>query len=673
MTTSKKIREISPAVVATAELVEYIKLEDLLPNPYQPETRIEVNPETAKKFAYSIQEHGLIQTPVVRKSKDNGKYEVGDGWLRRAGFLFNYKEFGLQDFAKMPCQVKDLTDQQMADMVMEANTVRQDLNPIELAKLYKRYLEDFKIPQIELARKHNCSQGEIANTIRLLELPEAIQQKVISQEISETHGRQLLRLNPMPELQKEMLDRTVKQNYTINELDQAITRSLWDNTRSLKPNDYGFDVKTCDSCLKRIMAVDPWGDQKKQYRCPDTECWDRKQDEAEAARAAKIQGKTEESTGVKKILTGKDLSYNQYQRLDSYATKGIDDPGQCKSCDKTALYKYRADDPGKPELVCLNPNCFRRKKAMKTREVHKIEKQQDHELTAKLGETFRALTDHKAIAVVLARYLLRYPKLNMDGEADMLAYFPELPADKKHRLDDAAVKKWLSDRPLDDLLRICAAAVITHSRRQSAGFHSTKLDGDAKENYAILTAPSKQEKVTQETATVAGIAPNSRGAELIHAIHTNKADLGEQELLSFQFKYCDGCHWADQEKVGTGHPCCTFITTPHIVDGECRTWKAKESKSDSTSDNASDGKDPLAGLVIHIAHDGVQEHIIKKGDIFIRCRNLKAGILNLTEQLGWSADEDKAIKSLNELPASSNRDLLISILEGKQPAEVVQK
>jgi len=59
--------------IRTAELIKDIALEDLLPNPYQPESRIEVSPEVAKQFGLSIQEHGLIQTPVARPGKEDGK------------------------------------------------------------------------------------------------------------------------------------------------------------------------------------------------------------------------------------------------------------------------------------------------------------------------------------------------------------------------------------------------------------------------------------------------------------------------------------------------------------------------------------------------------------------------------------------------------------------------
>jgi len=120
-----------------------IPINDIQPNPYQPESRLKVAPEVAKKFADSIQEHGLIQMPVVRKV--NGHYEMGDGWLRLAGFRYLFESMPYPEnekWSRILVQVRELDDRQMADMVMEANTIRQDLNPIELAKLYKKYLED---------------------------------------------------------------------------------------------------------------------------------------------------------------------------------------------------------------------------------------------------------------------------------------------------------------------------------------------------------------------------------------------------------------------------------------------------------------------------------------------------------------------------------------------------
>ena len=64
---------------------------------------------------------------------------------------------------------------------------------------------------------------------------------------------------------------------------------------------------------------------------------------------------------------------------------------------------------------------------------------------------------------------------------------------------------------------------------------------------------------------------------------------GEQELLDFQFRHCEGCFYGDQAKVGTGKPCCTFITTPHIVDGKCLTRKGKD--PEAQMEDAADQRD----------------------------------------------------------------------------------
>lgn len=71
--------------------VEHVDLEKLYPNPYQPETRIDIPPDIARKFGISIIQSGLILTPVGRKHDKPGYFEVGDGWIRRSGFLWIVK------------------------------------------------------------------------------------------------------------------------------------------------------------------------------------------------------------------------------------------------------------------------------------------------------------------------------------------------------------------------------------------------------------------------------------------------------------------------------------------------------------------------------------------------------------------------------------------------------
>lgn len=203
----------------TVEVIQKVSINGILPNPWQPESRINIDMLTAKKFADSIKAHGLLQIPICRR-KDN-RLEMGDGWLRLAGFKWLANN-GDRNYDMMDVVVKDLTDKQMADLVMEANTVRQDLNQIELAQFYKKYLDSFKISQEELGRQHGVSQGEIANTLRLLDLPVEVQRKVITQEISPTHGRTLLQLAGKVEKMVELAGKIRDRNWSVADLDRAI-------------------------------------------------------------------------------------------------------------------------------------------------------------------------------------------------------------------------------------------------------------------------------------------------------------------------------------------------------------------------------------------------------------------------------------------------------------------
>ncbi|MBN1690419.1 MAG: ParB/RepB/Spo0J family partition protein [Dehalococcoidia bacterium] len=212
------------------EVIEKVSINAILPNPYQPASRIDVDMFTQQKFAESTKIEGMHQIPVCRKK--DGKFEMGDGWLRLSGYKLRVSQ-GEKDCEMISVVVRDLTDQQMADMVFATNTVRKDLNPIELAQFYKKYLEGFKMTQEELGKKHNVTQGEIANVIRLLDLPAEIQNKIITQEISATHGRTLLQLKD-PEKMVEFAGKIKPKNMSVADLDAAIKASL-NKTPAEKP------------------------------------------------------------------------------------------------------------------------------------------------------------------------------------------------------------------------------------------------------------------------------------------------------------------------------------------------------------------------------------------------------------------------------------------------------
>jgi len=266
------------------ETVIKLDIRNIKANPYQPEGRIEPPQDVVERIAASIKEHGLLQTPVVRQRPD-GAYEMGDGWIRLKGYELLAKESS--DWYFLPVVIRNLTDQQMADLVMEANTVRNDLSPIDLAKFYKKYLEDFKITQAELARLHNVSQGEIANTLRLLDLPEDIQKQVISQEISETHARYLLQVKDPKEMNK-LAKSVVDNKISVVQLDREIKTKIWSSTVALYEeygNGLAFDVKGCDGCEHKLMVKYPYGAEKDpaKPRCDNKKCWTEKNNASQQA------------------------------------------------------------------------------------------------------------------------------------------------------------------------------------------------------------------------------------------------------------------------------------------------------------------------------------------------------------------------------------------------------
>ena len=369
-----------------------VRLENIRPNPYQPTTRLNIPVEVAEKFGASIKEHGLLQTPVGRWGGGLGCVEMADGWMRYNGF----KWLDSQDFSgfdSLPVRVLQLSDHQMADMIIEANTVRQDLNPIELANLYKKYLVDFKVPQAELARAHNITQGELSNTIRLLDLPEGIQDKIISREISETHGRQLLRLNYAPVFQSQALTETLKEGYSVNQLSNEIARKIYSNSESLDPDDYPkpvFDVTGCEKCEFRQKIGSPYYASKKTWRCLNKPCWVEKTEQAkkdEVTKAVAEMAAAKAAAGDKSKVSDKPLDllklgWRDYQEFDSYSGPKIDKT-ECKTCTRRGLGKGYGGDI---RQVCLDTTCFKKKE----KEAQAIVDAKNRDIEKKLTERIRA-------------------------------------------------------------------------------------------------------------------------------------------------------------------------------------------------------------------------------------------------------------------------------------------
>ena len=199
--------------------VVQLYLDDIITNRFQPR---EIFDEKAlKELAVSIKEHGVIQPIIVRNV--NGKYEIIAGERR-------YKASALAGMTKIPAIIRDLDDKESSKVALLENLQRKNLNPIEEARTYQKIIELDEMTQQDLAKTMGKSQSAVANKIRLLTLPDEIQDALLKEQILERHARTLLNI-PDAKNQKEMLKKVIENKMSVRLLEEEI-KNIYNNEES---------------------------------------------------------------------------------------------------------------------------------------------------------------------------------------------------------------------------------------------------------------------------------------------------------------------------------------------------------------------------------------------------------------------------------------------------------
>ncbi len=194
----------------TNDQVVQLYLDDIIPNRFQPR---EVFDEKAlKELAVSIKEHGVIQPIIVRNVK--GKYEIIAGERR-------YKASALAGLTKIPAIIRDLDDKESSKVALLENLQRKNLTPIEEARTYQKILEIDEMTQEDLAKTMGKSQSAVANKLRLLSLPDDVQDSLLKEQISERHARALLNI-PEHNKQTEMLKKIISNKMSVRAVEDEI-------------------------------------------------------------------------------------------------------------------------------------------------------------------------------------------------------------------------------------------------------------------------------------------------------------------------------------------------------------------------------------------------------------------------------------------------------------------
>ena len=186
-------------------------------NPYQP--RENFKDEEIADLCDSLRTHGFLQPIVVRRVAERYQLVAGERRLRAAQ---------LGGFERIPAQVREVDDRQMAELAIVENIQRKDLNAIEKGASFQRYLDEYGCTQEELAKRVSIDRSTVANLIRLLELPANVKQMVADSEISAGHARALL---PLGDPEEQIRFATTIRDESLSV--RATERAVQDRIRNL--------------------------------------------------------------------------------------------------------------------------------------------------------------------------------------------------------------------------------------------------------------------------------------------------------------------------------------------------------------------------------------------------------------------------------------------------------
>ena len=198
----KEIFSKASAILPGEERISQIPVDKIKANPHQP--RSNFDHESLEDLTNSIKEHGILQPLILAPAGNN--YQVIAGERRwRAAQLLNLKT--------VPAVVREMEEQQKLELALVENIQRQDLNPIEEAVAFQRLIDEFSLTQEEVSRRVGKSRAAVANTLRLLSLPAAIQKALMSGKINFSAARIIAGLPPAERL--KFFEKIIKQDLTV--------------------------------------------------------------------------------------------------------------------------------------------------------------------------------------------------------------------------------------------------------------------------------------------------------------------------------------------------------------------------------------------------------------------------------------------------------------------------
>lgn len=228
------------------EEIKKIPIDHIIPNRYQPRTVFD--DEKIEELARTIHIHGVIQ-PIVVREYDQDKFEIIAGERR-------WRAMKKLEWEEVPAIIKNLSDSETASVALIENLQREELSPIEEATAYGKLLEIHSLTQEALAQRLGKGQSTVANKLRLLKLPQDVQDALLNKLITERHARSLIPLkNPL--LQVQLLEEIIEKSLNVKQTEERVVKLLHQNEEKPKPKRKAFskDMRIAVNTIRQSLTM----------------------------------------------------------------------------------------------------------------------------------------------------------------------------------------------------------------------------------------------------------------------------------------------------------------------------------------------------------------------------------------------------------------------------------
>ena len=223
--------------------IDYIDINDIKPNSNQP--RKTFDEDKLNELAASIEEHGLIQPLVLRKAEKGYEIVAGERRWRAA------RKIGIRE---IPCIVRELTDEENMLLAIIENMQREDLNPIEEAEGIRQMIETYGLTQEEVSKSVGKSRPYIANSLRLLRLPETVRKYVEDGSLSTGHAKAIAAVSDEKK-QIELAEVAIRDGLSVRQLEKLAQQDKSGVKTRSRVKQKTADVKRVEEDLKNALGT----------------------------------------------------------------------------------------------------------------------------------------------------------------------------------------------------------------------------------------------------------------------------------------------------------------------------------------------------------------------------------------------------------------------------------